>query len=178
MVKKEVKKCINPRKRKECNLVLPVLVIGGKDAMEAAQHAWDTSIGAANNLVPAGFWYKFINRNKVKPGKSFADSKDRRWYKNYIECSGTKRLMYEKQKGTTPDCDEYPFFVTTRGSYKNYPVFVSLRLINSSHNRRSGSHLKNLLNWSNIRKKGGQGFLVAPIPDANVPTAALPLKKY
>jgi RHS repeat-associated protein len=64
------------------------------------------------------------------------------------------------------DCDEYPFATTEEGGLQNYP---SLRLIDSSDNRRQGAYLYSRF-YRPCTVSNGEGFIVAPINLPSVPT--------
>lgn len=72
----------------------------------------------------------------------------RSWQYGTTECSAQARVAYSAaNNGATPQCDEYPFYVTWQGGQTNYygSHIVSLQLLDGAQNARSGGVLSQFL---------------------------------
>jgi hypothetical protein len=131
---------------------LPIFASGDSDVPQATKHDLEA-------LLYHPPWVRLNYEDPALKPKST-------WYQSLPACS-------ERSEELKLDCDEFPFFSTVQGGGEAKPR-PSLKVIDSTQNRRQGGKLRAFYNTCNISNGISQPFLNVPMPlGSEVPTLYL-----
>jgi RHS repeat-associated protein len=155
---------------------IPILIFGGNDLREHAQHVFSAQIGfgyTRSRREAKGFHLPINDAPPHQTSDLLLQFKslrsDSRWIGNVIKPGSPEVQNYKNITGITPERDEYPFGTTNQGGKYNYSQNdnVSLRLVSETESSRQGGYIRTFYNDPNVDLQPTflRGlFVVIPIP--------------